>query len=571
MRPFRSDVLIGLGLLGLTLAVYLPQACRNGFVYDDGEYVTGNPHVQAGLTRDDVRWALTATTADNWHPLTWLSLQLDDNLYGRGRPWTGELAAGYHLTSVLIHAATAVLLFLVLRTMTGAVWRSALVAALFAVHPLHVESVAWISERKDVLCAFFGVAALGAYAWYAARPGVLPYLAAAVLFALGLSSKPMLVTLPCVLLLLDYWPLGRLRAAKQPSPLLLGRPQVALGWLVLEKLPLLGLSAAASVLTWVAQGKSQTIQSLEQFPLAVRCGNALVSYVTYLGKTFWPVGLAAFYPHPGFGLSWGRVAVAAAVLGVVTVAVAKLGRRCPYLLVGWLWYVGMLVPVIGFTQAGPQALADRYSYLPHIGLFIMIAWGSADLAVRLRVRPLVAGLALAAVAGCAVLAWVQVRYWHDNATLWEHALQMTEGNTLAHLNFAQVLVQQGQRAEEQGQWAEGQRKRAEAVGHYKAILAIDPDHWRAHYSLAALLMEQGEEKEARQEYEVASRLRPDNPAVQRAWVRALNTRGIRLAKEDRAAEARSHFLEALRLDANYAPARRNLGVLDGRGGLPQGK
>jgi tetratricopeptide (TPR) repeat protein len=464
MLRYRSEILIALALAAGTAGVYA-RACKNGFVnYDDVGYVT-QAQVQQGLSSDGSRWAWGTYAMSNWHPLTWVSLQLDAQLYG-GRAW------GYHLTSVLIHAATAVLLFLVLRGMTGAVWRSALVAALFAVHPLHVESVAWVSERKDVLCAFFGVAALGAYAWYAARPGLLRYLAVAALFALGLLSKPMLVTLPCVFLLLDYWPLGRLRADKAPSA---GWWWRTAGRLVLEKVPLFALSAYGSFQNWQAQAASHAIQSLDKFPLQVRVGNALVSYLTYIVKTFWPTHLAAFYPHPGLQLSWNLALTAAVLLAAVSLVVWALAPHFPYLVVGWLWYLGMLFPVIGLTQTGPQAYADRFAYLPHIGLFIMLVWAAADLAAGWQRRGLLALGAVAALLALSVLTWHQIGYWHDSLLLWQHAIEVTERNAVAEIQLSEVLREQ--------------ENLVEALRHSRRAVEIDPHNAVAHAQVGQLLLD----------------------------------------------------------------------------------
>jgi tetratricopeptide (TPR) repeat protein len=564
MQRVRPATLVYVALAGLTLAVYLP-ACGNGFVnYDDDLYVTANPHVQRGVTAAGLQWAWRTHAAANWHPLTWVSLQLDSTLAGR-RVSSERLAGVYHLTNVLLHLATVLLLFAVLRGMTGAVWRSALVAALFAVHPLHVESVAWVSERKDVLCAFFGVAALGAYSWYARRPGVMRYLAVAALFGLGLMAKPMLVTLPCVLLLLDYWPLRRWRLAPAQGPLArsasegYSSPSLALRangpgqpssparplwWLLVEKVPLLLLTAADSVLTWTAQWEGQAFQPLERLPLAVRAGNALVAYAAYLGKTFWPVRLAALYAHPGLGLSWAQVAVAAALLAAVTAVVVCAARRVPYAVVGWLWFLGMLVPTIGLTQVGPQAYADRFTYLPHVGLFIALVWGTADLVRRVRLRPVAVALGVVAVAGCAVLARVQVSYWHDSVTLWEHTLAVTDDNFLAHYHLANFLAANG--------------RAAEAVAHYRASLAIQPDHWPAQQTLTAILIEQGRREEARQVFDAAMRFHPGDAAIRRAYARLLNAHGAALANRGRTEEAEAFLTEAVAVDGDFGPARRNL-------------
>jgi tetratricopeptide (TPR) repeat protein len=601
-------------LATLALAAFLP-ACRNDFVnFDDGDYVTHNAHVRDGITADGLRWAWDTRAASNWHPLTWVSLQLDAHLYGRGRPWSDGLAWGYHLTNVLLHAATVVLLFLVLRRLTGAVWRSALVAALFAVHPLRVESVAWVSERKDVLCAFFGVAALGAYAGYAARPGWHRYLAVAALFTLGLMAKPMLVTLPCVFLLLDGWPLGRLRTRPLSSP---GAWCRGAGPLVLEKLPLLALSGFACVRNWQAQQQGYSVESLDVFPWPVRIGNAAVAYATYITKTLWPSRLAVLYPHPGAGLRWTLILGAAALLTAVTVAALALSRRRPYLLIGWLWYVGMLVPVSGLTQVGPQAYADRFTYLPHVGLFTMLVWAAADLAARWRGRHLLLPGGVLVVAALVACTWRQIGYWHDSAALWQHALDVTPANALAHYNLGVFLGEQGKPAAAADQYraalaidpaygrananlgeallrlgkadeaepylaaavradpgSAGARtdlglaqvrrgKVAEGAAQLAAVARTAPDSAEVHANLADALLNQGRLEDAVEEYTLAARLRPDWAAVQANMGAAL----FRLGRAD---ASREHYLEAARLAPDDAEVHWNLAaVLEQQGHLAE--
>jgi len=352
-----------------TLALYNPVN-RHPFVnYDDDRYVTENAHVHNGLNWDTLTWAFSAEEQGNWHPLTWLSHALDFQLFHLN-------ATGHHFTSLLIHSANAVLLFLFLLYATGRVGPSWFVAALFALHPINVESVAWVAERKNVLCTFFFFAALLAYCWYARKPAWRRYLAFAGLFALGLMSKPMVITLPFVLLLLDYWPLGRLKESPpSASPI----PQASLSKLLVEKLPLLALSAASAAITMQAQRAGGAVRSTAQFSLGVRVENAVVAYATYLWKTIWPAHLAPLYPHPGDSLPVWEVVISALVLLAVTSVVARF-RAKRYLLTGWLWFLGTLVPVIGLVQVGDQAMADRYAYIPLVGIFVMIAWGVADLA-----------------------------------------------------------------------------------------------------------------------------------------------------------------------------------------------
>ena len=414
-------------LLFLPTAALYWEACGNAFVsFDDGEYVYENPMVLNGLRGDGVKWALTTNHAGNWHPLTWASLQLDAQLFG-------PAAAGFHRTNVLLHALNAALVFLALEAMSGAVWQSALVAAIFAVHPLRVESVAWVAERKDVLSAFLFLLTLLAYVRYAAAPSIGRYSLVAIVFALALMAKPMLVTLPCVLLLLDYWPLRRLGAEHEMRGKAVARSRV-----ILEKIPLLTLSAAVAGLTLFAQTGGK-IDCSFWFPLRYRAENALVSYADYLGQTFWPVDLAAFYPHPYGGLSILRIAGAAALLAAVTGLAAHQAKRRPYLLVGWLWFLGMLVPVIGLIQVGRQARADRYTYLPHLGLFLAVVWAASEFAFWWRWgRTVGFAAAVAALIACGVLTIGQIQLWHDEQTLWEHAWTATQGNYFAGIHLSKL-------------------------------------------------------------------------------------------------------------------------------------
>jgi hypothetical protein len=443
----RLSLALGAALALLTLAAWLP-ALRNGFVnLDDPYYVTANPRVLQGITRAGIAWALTAKVASNWHPLTLFSHMLDGQLYGL-KP------AGHHATSLLLHLANVLLLFEVLRRMTGAAGRSAAVAALFAVHPTRVESVAWIAERKDVLSALFWILAMGAWARYARRPSIGRYGLVAFLMILGLMAKPMVVTLPFALLLLDVWPLDRL----------------PLGWrrLGVEKLPLLALSAASSLITLRYQEMS--LAPLEVVPWSLRAANALVAYAAYLGKLFWPTRLAIFYPIPPVIPAW-KIAGAALLLIAITALAVWRARREPWLLTGWLWFLGTLVPVIGLVQVGRQAMADRYTYIPSIGLFLALVWTLAELARAHRA-------ALAATAGIVILALavatrVQVGYWADSATLFRHALTATDdGNYLAHIGLGKALM--------------GEKDCAGAAEQFRAVLARYPHMSEAHAGLTTV-------------------------------------------------------------------------------------
>jgi Flp pilus assembly protein TadD len=504
-------------LLAAAVLLVFGRSWHSDFVnYDDNVYVAENGEVQRGLSGRSLRWALTSTEAANWHPLSWWSLQLDWRLYARN-------AGGFHLTSVLLHAASTALLFLFLREVTGAVWRSALVAALFALHPLHVESVAWISERKDVLSGFFGTLSLWCYGRYARSPGLARYLAVCGALVLGLLAKPMLVTLPCVMLLLDYWPLRRLS-----------------GWRVwLEKVPLAAPAAISAVITVIVQQHGGAVKSLAQYPFGVRLANALVSYVAYIGKALWPTGLAVYYPYRNPAVLPVEGAVAGVVLAAITLLALLLRCSRPYLLVGWLWYLVMLLPVIGLVQVSDQAMADRYTYLPMIGVFVMAVWGLADAAGRLRVPGRLTGaVACAAVAGCAVLSVGQVGYWWDSIRLWKRTIEVTPANALAHHNLGVALGTAGQLDA--------------AMMEYRQALAIKPDYAGAHHSLGLALAKKGDFVAAEPECAEAVRLDP-------ADARSHYDLGMMRYLRGRLAESVPEFRETLRLRPDFFPALSPLG------------
>ena len=495
----------------VTLALYLP-AMRHDFVqYDDQQYVTENPQVQAGLTMRGLVWAF-GFHAGNWHPLAWLSHMLDCQLYGAN-------PAGHHLTSILLHVANAVLLFLALRRLTGATWRSAIVAALFAWHPLHVESVAWIAERKDVLCATFWLLTLLAYAGYATRPGAGRYAATLGCFVLALMAKPMAVTLPFVLLLLDCWPLKRVE----------NKSFRALVW---EKTPFFAITLGVCVLTMLAQ--EQAIASTAGLTVLQRLANVVVAYAHYVSAMFVPVNLAVFYPYQLL-LPASTILLACLVIAVVSLLAIFNARRRPYLLIGWLWYLGTLVPVIGLVQVGDQAWADRYTYLPLIGLFVFVVWGAAEwIGHRTRLR--VAAVAVMAIVLLATTS-VQLRHWKNTRTLFAHADRVTQENQMAATILGSLLAQEG--------------RLDEAIEHFRRALRYKPGYPEAHFFLGHTFDQQGRLEEAAVEYQSALRFKPMQEQTHIFLA-------ITLAKQKKLEEAVSHYLAALKLNPDSAVAHNNL-------------
>jgi protein O-mannosyl-transferase len=460
----RLKILIGICLTILVLVSYW-NVVENDFIdFDDPLSVTENLRVQRGFSRETAIWAFTTTHTGNWLPLTWLSLMLDRELFGKN-------AAGYHWTSVILHLLGGLILFLGLSRMTASPWQSGLVAALFLIHPLHVESVAWVAERKDVLSGLFWMLGIWGYARYAERPGIIRYLWVVLFFACGLSSKPMAVTFPFVLLLLDWWPLGRAAEGKARWVRLVG-----------EKTPLFILSAVGSVITFLIQNDHKAVSSLSAIPLGDRLANAVVSYAAYLRKTFWPVDLSIFYPYHG-PPPFVYLVSALVLLILVTVLSTLLHRRRPYLLIGWLWYLGTLVPVIGFVTVGSQAMADRYTYLPLIGIFIMVVWGVMDLLDGRRGRQAIGGIvSVAMLVILVIMTQIQVGYWKDSTTLFGHTLRHTERNFIAHELLAHDMVMTGDQAG--------------AEYHYREAIRIKPAFKQAYNGLGHLLMIQGKQDEA---------------------------------------------------------------------------
>ena len=515
---------VSAALIASITAVYWPVH-RFGFVrFDDPLYLTDNPYVVNGLTPSSIAWAFTSGHAANWHPVTWLSHLLDVQLFGLHAP-------GHHVVNLLLHAATSVLLLVVLFRMTGAFWRSAAVAALFGLHPLHVESVAWVAERKDVLSAFFWMMTLWAYVSYVRRPRGIQYAWLVVFFALALMSKPMVVTLPFALLLLDVWPMRRLVLAS--------------GWwtrarpLLVEKLPLFAMSAASSAITFLVQRQGGTVASSVELPLADRVGNAIISYIAYLEKTAWPAHLAAYYPYPRV---LSAVSVAVCALGLIGLSVGAIlaARRYPYVLIGWLWYLGTLVPAIGVVQVGTQAMADRYTYIPLIGIFMILAWGIADALVRWpRLTTPTTVVAATAIILCAAATRMQVTYWESSRTLWRHALSVTTDNYAAHTYFGNALSTEG--------------KVDSAIVEYNEALRIRPDYPEAHNNLGPALASKGRVDEAITHFVEAIRLRPN-------FADAHNNLGVALATQGKVHEAIAQYNEVLRRDPDNSRARGNLGL-----------
>ena len=515
--------LLLLGLPGLTALLFAPVAGFEATNYDDPNYVFENPPVLPGWSWAGLRWAFTTNHAANWHPLTWLSHMTDIELFG---PDPGP----HHVVNLAFHCANTALLFLLLCRLTGALWRSALVAALFAWHPLHVESVAWIAERKDVLSTFFGLLALLAYACHASarkprnpQPSTRWYFLSLASFTLSLLSKPMLVTLPGLLLLLDFWPLGRLEWRN-------------LKCLLLEKIPFALLSLAVGLVTLLVQAQGGAVRSLENWPLTTRLTNALTATVLYLGKMFWPERLAPFYPMPEHVPAW-VAGGAGLLLLLITAMVVYSGQRSPPRLVGWFWFLFMLVPVIGVVQVGMQQMADRYTYLPLVGIFLILAW---ELASRVGSSALARGVAtvaaVAVLALCARQTRRQLSHWHDSEALFRHALAVTEKNYLAHNNLGFHLFTQG--------------RRAEALAEYRAALLILPTYTDAHSNLGRALADAGEYAEAAEHFAAVLERLPDD-------VIAHNNLGNILAMLGRHEEAIGHFRAALAAKPDHAAAHNN--------------
>ncbi len=531
-----TKALLALVLSLVTLAVFSPVR-HYGFIdFDDDLYVTRNPRVNTGLTKENAIWAFTNISYGlNWHPLTWLSHMTDVQLFGLH-------PGGHHLISLLIHLVNVVFILVVLMKMTGAFYRSILVAVLFAIHPLHVESVAWIAERKDVLSAFFWWLTLWAYLRHVRKTGLINDLLPGMSFALGLMAKPMLVTLPFVLLLLDYWPLGRMRPHNRV------RKKIRLIHLVGEKWLLFLLSACSGVVTYMVQRRGGVVGSLEAYSWWDRVGNALISYIVYIGKMLWPVNLAIFYPYEKHGIfqAIGAMILLAAISTLVTLLI----KKHPYLPVGWLWFVGTLVPVIGLVQVGFASMADRYTYLPLVGLFIMVAWGAEQAVTRRLVSTKTVGVvSIAALSILVMVSRRQVEVWENNTSLYAHAVAVTNNNWLADNNLADALFLQG--------------KEEEALPYYIAAIKIKPDHPQlaryfveAHMRLGRLMLKEKRFEEAESQFELVLRVRPRMADTH-------HLRGVALLAMRKPGEALEEFRAALRLNPGpLVQADKELECLD---------
>ena len=534
----------------LTIFIYFVLAASTSLVFwqvrdfdfitfDDTAYVSENPHITTGLKIDNIIWAFTAGHVGNWHPLTGLSLMLDCQLFGAN---PGRI----HLVNVFLHIINTLLLFAVLKKMTGSLWPSAFVAALFALHPMHVESVAWIAERKDVLSTFFFMLTLLAYCRYTQQQNKGRYFLVLLTFALGLMAKPMLVTLPFVLLLLDYWPLNRFGSIKKKKT---DVSQKSFGYLVLEKLPFFVLAAVSSVITFFVQRSSGAVADINNIPLQSRVANAFVSYAEYVGKMFWPANLAVFYPFPQAGLPPRQIMLCVLLLAVISIFVIRLGRRQKYLPVGWFWFIGILVPVIGLVQVGDQALADRYTYIPYIGLFIMIAWGLPELLSKLALstangwqhRKFVLGVSMLIVLTIlGICTFRQVGYWKNSTTLFLHAIDVTKNNYLAYSNLGDDLCRQG--------------KVPLAIEHYTKSLQFQSNSSSVHNNLGFALAIQGKYAQAIAHFTQAIQLKPDLAKARKNLAKAFDAQG-------RFDQALDQLRQAIRIKPNQPDFMNDIALL----------
>jgi tetratricopeptide (TPR) repeat protein len=564
----KSFVIFTYFVLILSTLLVFWQVHNFAFVnYDDNDYVYENPHVLNGLTRDGIIWAFTTGHTGYWHPLTWLSLMLDCQLSG---PNSGRI----HLVNLLVHMANTLLLFAVLKKMTGALWQSAFVAAAFALHPMHVESVAWIAERKDVLSTFFLLLTLAAYTGYTKSPTIYRYVASLVLFAFGLMTKPMLVTLPFVLLLLDYWPLERFAAPQALKTVSVPDRRRLLYRIIIEKIPFFALAAVSSIITFIVQKGSGSVPDINTISLQNRVANAFLSYTRYIGKMFWPQNMAVFYPRDIDRFSFWQIAMYAMLLLGILVFVIRFGRNRKYLPVGWFWFVGTLVPVIGLVQAGSQAFADRYTYISYIGLFIMIAWGLPELLLKWPQRKIALGLSMVIVLTIlGICTHRQVSYWNNNLTLFSHAIEVTQNNYLAYNNLSVAYNNLGRHQDAIEAFKQAIRikpdyadayinlgvacgalgRHQDAIEAFKQAIRIKPDHTKAHYNLGVAYENLGRYQDEIEAYKQAIRIKPD-------YAYAHINLGVAYGALGRHQDAIEAFKQAVRIKPDYADAHFNLGV-----------
>jgi|WetSurMetagenome_2_1015567.scaffolds.fasta_scaffold00812_16 protein O-mannosyl-transferase len=573
MKHLFSERVVAVTLIVACLIAF-GRIAKCGFInFDDGVYITLNSHVREGLSLESMIWAFKSTHATNWHPLTWLSHMLDYELF--------ELnPAGHHLNNLFLHIANTLLLFLLLRTATGRFWESIAVAGLFALHPLRVESVAWVSERKDVLSAFFAMLTMLAYVHFVRQPSPARYVLTLLLFALGLMAKPMLVTLPFVLLLLDFWPLHRWKFSRvrvypptADQPLSPSEGSLPISSLVFEKVPLFALSAASSVITFIVQNQGGAVSTFETISLKIRIANALVSYWRYLEKTFWPSGLAILYPHPGNHLPLWEGIVAGLFLVIVSFLVLYQTSQRPFLLTGWFWFLGMLVPVIGIIQVGAQAHADRYTYLPSVGIFIMVVWTLSGLLEKYPQHKPILACGFTFVLFCLSIAtWLQTGYWRTTETVFRRAVAVTANNYTAHSLLGDALAAGKQMEMAQSEYEKalkiyprfaeahsklgmllaGQGLGDEAISHYEEALSINPRCTSAHLNIAAALAEKGELEKAVSHYSEALQIDPESSLAQ-------NGLGVVMAKMEKMNEAIQHLTRAIDICPACPEPHNNLG------------
>jgi tetratricopeptide (TPR) repeat protein len=542
----KSFVIFTYFVLILSTLLVFQQVRNFDFInYDDKDYVYENPQVLNGLTGEGVIWAFTTNHTANWHPLTWLSLMLDCQLFGTN---PGRM----HLVNLLLHLANTLLILAMLREMTGALWRSAFVAAVFAIHPMHVESVAWIAERKDVLSTLFLLLTLAAYVSYVRRRGLARYVLTVLLFALGLLAKPMLVTLPVLLLLLDYWPLERIRRQNTEDKRQRAKGEyqtVSTVQLIAEKIPFIALSVVSSVITFLVQLRGNAVIHINTLPLKGRVANVFLSYTRYIGKLFWPQNLAVFYPFDANSFAFWQVAMCVLLLLVISIFVIRFGRNQKYLPVGWFWFVTTLVPVIGLVQVGLQAFADRYTYIPYIGLFIMIAWGLPEFLSKWPQRKIALGLSMVIIlTTLGICAHRQVSFWNNSFTLFSHAIEVTRNNYIAHNNLGIAYHKLG--------------RYQDAVEAYKQTIRVKPNYAEAYYNLGAAYGELGRYQGAVEAYKQAIKIQP-------SYAKAYYNLGISYEDLGRHQDAVEAYKQAIKIKPDYVEAHYNLGVTYGKLGRYQ--